>query len=126
MLVVGSVVMGVADVARATAFWTAALGYRARQPGDDTFVILLPRSGPGPQVALDPSETPVQSHPRPPRLYADDQAAEAERLTSPSAAVDWDGYGPDSDFVAEDTEGNCSMSSTPRAMDAWTTTPTAT
>jgi len=109
MLVVGSVVMGVADVARATAFWTAALDYRARQPGDDTFVILVPRSGPGPQVALDLSETPVQCHPRVHLdLYAENQKAEVERLVSLGAgAVDWDGYGPDSDFVVlEDTEGN--------------------
>ena len=130
MLVVGSVVMGVADVARATAFWTAALDYRARQPGDDTFVILVPRSGPGPQVALDLSETPVQCHPRVHLdLYAENQKAEVERLVSLGAgAVDWDGYGPDSDFVVlEDTEGNrfCVIDAAGH-MDAWTATRTAT
>ncbi|MEJ7721660.1 MAG: hypothetical protein WKF58_15045 [Ilumatobacteraceae bacterium] len=43
-------------------------------------------------------------------------------------AVDWDGYGPDSDFVVlEDTEGNrfCVIDAAGH-MDAWTTTRTAT
>ncbi len=42
--------------------------------------------------------------------------------------MDWDGYGPDSDFVVlEDTEGNrfCVIDAAGH-MDAWTTTRTAT
>ena len=81
-------------------------------------------------MALDLSATPVQSHPRVHLdLYADDQIREVERLISLGAgAVDWDGYGPDSDFVVlEDTEGNrfCVIDAAGH-MDVWTTTRTAT
>ena len=110
MLRFGSVVLGVEDLARAQTFWQAALGYRPREePDDDTWVVLVPEDGPGPQVALMLSRTPTQDHPRVHLdLYADDQAAEVERLRGLGAEdVDWDGYGDDSDFVVlEDTEGN--------------------
>jgi len=55
------------------------------------------------------SRTPTQDHPRIHLdLYADDQAAEVERLRTLGARdVDWDGYEDDSDFVVlEDPEGN--------------------
>lgn len=52
MSTIGSTVLGVNDIARATAFWRAALGYVPREPGDDTWVILVPSAGPGPQLAL--------------------------------------------------------------------------
>lgn len=110
MLRVGSVVLGIDDLQRARAFWQAALGYRAREePDDDTWVVLVPESGTGPQVALMLSRTPTQDHPRIHLdLYADDQAAEVERLRGLGARdVDWDGYGDDSDFIVlEDPEGN--------------------
>src|SRR5918993_2233682 len=109
MLTIGSTVLGVNDVARATAFWHAALGYVPREPGDDTWVTLVPASGPGARLALMLSRTPVQDHPRIHLdLYADDQAAEVERLRSLGARdVDWDGYEDGGDFVVlEDPEGN--------------------
>ena len=105
----GSVVLGVDDVARASAFWQAALDYEPKAPGDETWIILVPRRGPGVQVALMLSETPVQDHPRIHLdLYADDQSAEVDRLKELGAKdVDWDGYDDDSDFVVlEDPEGN--------------------
>jgi hypothetical protein len=111
MLTIGTTVIGVQDVARATAFWRAALGYVPRSPGDDTWIILDPPAGRGSaaSIALDRSETPVQEHPRLHLdLYADDQAAEVERLLALGATrVDWDLYPENADFVVlADTEGN--------------------
>lgn len=113
MLTIGTTVMGVDDVDRAAAFWQAALGYVLRDPGDDTWRVLVPPDGaPGARLALMRSETPVQDHPR---LHLDiyagdtaDQAAEIARLKGLGAQdVDWDGYDDDSDFVVlADTEGN--------------------
>jgi catechol 2,3-dioxygenase-like lactoylglutathione lyase family enzyme len=110
MLSIGTTVLGVDDVARATAFWRAALGYVPRDPGDDTWIILVPPDGrPGARLALGLSDEPVQVHPRMHLdLYADDQATEVERLVELGAQrVDWDKYPADPDFVVlADTEGN--------------------
>jgi catechol 2,3-dioxygenase-like lactoylglutathione lyase family enzyme len=112
MLRLGSVVLGVSDVARAAAFWMKALGYVPREEGDDTWVVLVPAEGAGVQVALGLSETPVQEHPRIHLdLYAGDaadQAAEVERLVALGAQrVDWDLYPDDADFIVlADPEGN--------------------
>lgn len=114
MLSIGTTVMGVDDVARATRFWSEALGYvLKRDDFDDTFVILVPPDGEGAHLALDLSETPLQEHPRIHLdLYAGDaadQAAEVERLIGLGATrVDWDLYPPDGgDFIVlADTEGN--------------------
>ncbi len=104
MLTVGSTVIGVSDVADATRFWCAALGYVPREPGDETFVVLVPCEGHGARVSLMLSETPVQPEPRVHLdLYAGDaadQAAEVERLLTLGARhVPWDRYPPDADFV---------------------------
>ena len=109
MLTLGSTVLGVNDVARATAFWHAALGYVPREPGDETWIILVPASGQGAQLALMLSETSAQDHPRIHLdLYADNQEAEVERLISLGASrVDWDLYPEDPDFVVlADPDGN--------------------
>ncbi|MDT0329538.1 VOC family protein [Nocardiopsis lambiniae] len=112
MLNIGSVVLGVSDVARATTFWAAALGYVPREPGTDRWVVLVPARGPGVQVALGLSDVPLQEHPRVHLdLYARDAAdrsAEVERLVALGAErVDWDLYPEDPDFVVlADTEGN--------------------
>ena len=113
MLRIGTVVLGVEDVRRAVDFWSQALGYVPRD-GEvtDDGTILVPADGPGTAVNLDPSETPLQEHPRVHLdLYAGDaadQAAEIERLVSLGAErVDWDLYPADADFVVlADTEGN--------------------
>ena len=114
MLSVGTVVMGVDDLHRAIAFWTQALDYvpkREVQPDDD-FMILVPAHGDGAHLALDVSESPVQSHSRVHLdLYAGDaadQAAEVERLVALGATrVDWDLYPANPDFVVlADPEGN--------------------
>jgi catechol 2,3-dioxygenase-like lactoylglutathione lyase family enzyme len=112
MLRIGSVVMGVADMERAAAFWTAALGYVPREEMTDDWVVLVPAEGTGPQLSLGLSATPVQDRPRVHLdLYAGDaadQAAEVERLVGLGASrVDWDLYPDDADFVVlADTEGN--------------------
>ena len=114
MLAVGTVVVGVNDMARAVSFWSSALDYEPRG-GDveDDWTVLVPRmGGPGTQVALMLSESPVEERPR---LHLDlyagdavDQAAEVDRLVSLGAEqVDWEFYPEDPDFVVlADTEGN--------------------
>jgi predicted enzyme related to lactoylglutathione lyase len=110
MLTIGSVVLGASDVRRAADFWMRALRYRPRD-GEVTedWTVLVPADGPGPQLALGVSETPVQRHPRVHLdLYTADQAAEVERLVALGAVrVDWELYPEDPDFVVlADTEGN--------------------
>lgn len=113
MLTIGSTVVGVADMARAVAFWTEALGYVPREPGDESFVVLVPADGSGvPRLSLMPSENPPEPEPRVHLdLYADGedgQRREVERLVALGAChVAWDRYPPDADFVVlEDPDGN--------------------
>jgi len=109
MLRVGSIVIRVDDLRRQTEFWTAALDYVPREENDDDFVLLRPRDGIGPNLSLDRVRSKLQV---PPRihldLYADDQAAEVERLIALGATeVHWDKRPPDADYVIlADPEGN--------------------
>lgn len=109
VLRVGSVVIRVDDLPRQGAFWTAALDYVTRQGDDDTFALLRPRSGDGPNLSLDRMRSEVQV---PPRihldLYAEDQAAEVARLLGLGATeVPWDRRPAGADFVImADPEGN--------------------
>ncbi|RKT17120.1 glyoxalase/bleomycin resistance protein/dioxygenase superfamily protein [Streptomyces sp. 1114.5] len=115
MLTIGSLVLGVSDMSRAVAFWTAALDYVPRGGlVEDDWTVLVPADGPagGVQIALGLSESPVQERPRVHLdLYAGDaadQAAEVERLLALGAErVDWDLYPEDPDFVVlADPDGN--------------------
>ena len=109
MLRVGSIVIRVDDLARQRTFWMAALDYLARDETSDDFALLRPRDGKGPNVSLDRVNSSVQI---PPRihldLYAEDQAAEVERLIGLGATeVHWDRRPPDADFIIlADPEGN--------------------
>ena len=109
MLRVGSVVLRVDDLQRQADFWEAALDYVRREEDSDDFLLLRPRSGVGPNVSLDRVRSHLQI---PPRihldLYADDQAAEVERLLGLGATeVHWDKRPPDADYVIlADPEGN--------------------
>jgi len=109
MLRVGSIVIRVDDLERQVAFWTAALDYIPREGDDDTFALLRPRDGAGPNVSLDRVRSEVHI---PPRihldLYAEDQAAEVERLKALGASeVHWDRRPADADYVImADPEGN--------------------
>lgn len=109
MLIVGSIVIRVHDLATQVAFWSQALDYVARDPASTDFVLLHPKDGRGPNVSLDamPSQRVL-----PPRihldLYATDQMAEVQRLESLGARqVPWKGRPSDADYVImEDPEGN--------------------
>lgn len=109
MLRVGSIVIRVDDLERQVAFWEAALGYRRRPDDADDFALLSAEDGSGPNVSLDAVQSSVQI---PPRihldLYADDQAAEVERLKGLGATeVHWDKRPEDADYVImADPEGN--------------------
>lgn len=109
MIGIGSVVIRVEDLERQKAFWSAALDYVPREGDDDTFALLRPRNGAGPNVSLDRWPAPVQV---PPKihldLYADDQEAEVERLIGLGATrVEWSRMPDDADFVIlADPEGN--------------------
>ena len=110
MLRVGSIVIRVDDLARQVAFWTAALDYETvPAAANDDFALLEPRDGSGPNVSLDAVRSTLQV---PPRihldLYADDQAAEVERLVALGATeVHWDRRPADADYVIlADPEGN--------------------
>ncbi|MGY1806818.1 VOC family protein [Blastococcus sp. SYSU D00669] len=112
MLGLGVVVLGVADVERAAAFWTAALGCERRTDGFGGWALVLVPPAGGPGLALQRSRTPPQDRPR---LHLDlhvadaaEQAAEVERLVGLGAQrVDWPDYPEDPDFVVlADPEGN--------------------
>ena len=98
---VGSIVFRVEDLPGQEAFWTQALDYVPREhEEDDDFVLLRPRGGVGPNISLDEHGSAYEL---PPRihldLYADDQAAEVERLVGLGASrVDWD-YPEGADYV---------------------------
>ena len=109
MLTVGSIVIRVDDLERQKAFWSAALDYVPRVGDDDTFALLRPRNGVGPNVSLDRAPSTVHI---PPRLhldlYAEDQAAEVKRLVALGATeISWDKRPADADYVIlADPEGN--------------------
>lgn len=113
MIRLGTVVVGAEDVARAVAFWSETLGYRAVafDDADDGFTILVPPSGEGTRVGIHRSAAPVQGHPRVHLDLIVDSAAEQElevnRLVGLGATrVPWE-YPDDPDFVVlADTEGN--------------------
>lgn len=109
MLKVGSIVIRVDDLERQKAFWSAVLDYVPREGDDDTFALLRPRDGVGPNVSLDAVPAPVQV---PPRihldLYAEDRAAEVARLIALGATeIHWDKRPADADYIIlADPEGN--------------------
>jgi predicted enzyme related to lactoylglutathione lyase len=109
MIRVGSIVIRVDDLERQKEFWSKALDYVPRTGDDDDFALLHPREGVGPNVSLDRVPSTAQI---PPRihldLYAEDQAAEVERLEGLGAReVHWDKRPTNADFVImEDPEGN--------------------
>lgn len=90
-------------------FWSKALAYVPRDRNDPDFVLLRPPDGNGPNVSLDLHHADV---PVPPKihldLYADDQAAEVERLVGLGATrVEWSRRPEDADYVIlADPEGN--------------------
>lgn len=93
--------MHVTDAQRAAEFWARALGYVDRA---DNPLILVPRDGSGPAVALDETD---RMHLDLSTASAQEQQEEIEHLISAGARrVDWS-YPDDAGFVVlADTEGN--------------------
>lgn len=105
---IGSIVIHCHAFERMVAFWSAALGYEPREPAQNGWVVLRDPTGRGPNVSF-------QARAAPPRsrgwihldLYAEDQAAEVERLVRLGAQrYPWR-YGPGADYVVlTDPDGN--------------------
>jgi catechol 2,3-dioxygenase-like lactoylglutathione lyase family enzyme len=108
MLRIGSIVWGVRDVPKAIQFWCAALDYRPlREPSND-WAILVPRDGPGPQMAITVVSSEAETHQRHHLdLYATDRHAEVDRLLALGARrVDWR-YPEGADYIVlADPDGN--------------------
>ncbi len=102
----GSTVINCADMDLMTGFWSQALHLApASQAAGDDFRVLRGDHG---RLSLQLSRTPVtardQMHLD---LYADDQAAEVERLTRLGATFVRHNHDPDDDYVVmADPEGN--------------------
>ncbi|MDB4941570.1 MAG: Glyoxalase/Bleomycin resistance protein/Dioxygenase superfamily [Labilithrix sp.] len=108
MLKIGAFVLGVKDIPRAVAFWSAALGAEPREPATAGWASLRSPRFPGAYLSLSTTErptlSPAHSHLD---LYADDPAAEVERLVSLGAVRAPRELPPDADYVVlEDPDGN--------------------
>jgi catechol 2,3-dioxygenase-like lactoylglutathione lyase family enzyme len=106
---IGSIVIRCYEFDKMLAFWQAALGYVPVRPPEGGFVILKDPHGSGPNISLDqmPAKRTGKRGWIHLDLYADDQAAEVERLVSLGALrYPWR-YEPDADYVVlEDPDGN--------------------
>ncbi len=106
-------VIGVTDIPRAMAFWTAALNLVASEErASETWRTLDHADGSGRALALLRSDSPAEPRPR---LHLDlftesagEQRREVRRLLGLGAqSVDWDHYPPEPDFVVlADPDGN--------------------
>lgn len=113
MLRLGIPVVGVSDIDRAVAFWTAALDLvDTAEWASPQWRTLCHRDGSGRALGLMLSESPVEAAPR---LHLDlfvdttaEQRVEVARLLDVGAtAPAWDHYPPDPDFVVlADPDGN--------------------
>ncbi|MEV6907831.1 VOC family protein [Amycolatopsis sp. NPDC051071] len=113
MLRLGFPVIGVSDLPRAVAFWTAALNLVASDEwATDDWRTLDHADGSGRALALMSSRSPIEPYPR---IHLDllvdtaaEQEAEVARLKELGAQdVGWDSYPPKPDFVVlADPDGN--------------------
>lgn len=105
MLTLGIPVVGVTDLDRAVAFWTAALDLVASDEwSSEDWRTLYHRDRSRRALGLQRSESPIEPRPRQHLdLFVEsaaEQDAEVRRLLDLGAArVDWDLYPPDPDFV---------------------------
>jgi catechol 2,3-dioxygenase-like lactoylglutathione lyase family enzyme len=109
----GFAVIGVVDMARAVAFWTAALDLvDSDEWRSDEWTTLYHADGSDRALGLQLSESPAEARPR---VHLDlfvntsaEQEAEVERLVELGARrLNWDLYPPDPDFVVlADPDGN--------------------
>jgi hypothetical protein len=113
VLRLGFAVIGVVNLPRAVAFWTAALNLVASEEWrSDDWVTLYHADGSGRALGLQRSQSPVEAHPR---IHLDlfvdttaEQEAEVERLVGLGARkLDWGLYPPEPDFIVlGDPDGN--------------------
>ncbi len=113
MLRLGFAVIGVVDMPRAVAFWTAALNLVVSEEWySDDWATLYHADGSGRVLGLQRSDSPVEAHPR---IHLDlfvdttaEQEAEVERLVGLGASMlDWRLYPPEPDFIVlGDPDGN--------------------
>lgn len=106
-LYLGSVVINVGDIEKATAFWTAALHYEVRS-ADATFAVLTDPQRRWANVSLQLwLGNRVGRNRLHLDLYSDDQQGEVERLLELGATrLPWN-YPPDADYIVlADPDGN--------------------
>jgi catechol 2,3-dioxygenase-like lactoylglutathione lyase family enzyme len=112
VLRLGFPVIGVTDIDRATAFWTAALSLTSSEEWATPTWRTLVTPGGERALALMSSGSPAESRPRVHLdLFVDttaEQDAEVRRLLDLGATeTDWDSYPPEPDFVVlADPDGN--------------------
>lgn len=113
-LYIGSVVIDVEDVERASRFWAAAL-HLVVQSADPTFVVLTDPNRRWANVSIQQADRPKAGPNRVHLdLYSDNQMAEVERLVSLGAVRLLRDYAPDADYIVmADPDGNefCVISS---------------
>ncbi len=106
---VGSIVFRVDDLERQLAFWTEALDYVPREPPEDDWAVLQPRSGSGPNISLSVRPSQAQQGPRIHLdLNSEHPAGDIERLLGLGATHPNEPNRPaDADYVIlADPEGN--------------------
>ena len=107
---VGTVVVNVHDMERATRFWRDALGYLPRDAEPDPeFRVLADPAGAGTSISLQLTTTrPPGAGPVHLDLYTAEQQRQVDRLVAAGATLvaDWS-YPPDPDFIVlRDPDGN--------------------
>jgi hypothetical protein len=104
---VGSIVVECREFGRMLEFWTAALGYRAREPPSDDWVVLHDPHGKGPNLSLQKVPTgPSDDYRFHLDLYSSDPEGEVRRLVGLGARVT-EPARSDRDFVTlVDPDGN--------------------
>ena len=106
-LYVGSTVINTADIERATAFWTAALGYVVRH-GDPDFAVLTDPDRRWSNVSLQLSQEPKRGRNRVHLdLYTRDRDGEVARLEGLGARrITWEYEEVHDHVVMADLDGN--------------------
>ncbi len=104
---VGSIVMECKDFPRMMAFWTAALGYAAREPPSEDWVVLHDPAGKGPNLSLQKvPDGPGEDYRFHFDLYSSGPEAEVQRLLGLGATLR-EPAREDRDFVTlADPDGN--------------------
>lgn len=101
-----AIVWGVADLARAIDFWSAALDYKLKYPPSEDWAILIPKQGEGTQFSLNRVSSPkARRHHL--DLFSTSVEEDIVRLLALGAKrVDWR-YEEGADYtVLEDPDGN--------------------